>query len=363
MKSIYRVFAVLVLLTAAGPAYADTPAHYWSYGHGGTSGDIIEDVFVDDDNNVYLIGYFQGTADFGGGNLVSNGGNDIVVAKYDASGAHVWSQSFGGTSNDQGRAVTVDYFGNVIISGFFFDTVNFGGGNLVSAGNSDMFLAKYDASGNHVWSQRLGGTYIDQPQDIVTDGGANIYLTGTSWSDIDLGGGLHVNLGLGDAFLAKFNSGGGHTWSQFYASTGNDLGYGVAVDALSRVVITGQFTGTIDFGGGGVTSAGDFDIFLAKYGITGTHIWSQALGGSSGESPEAVAVGTDGTIAITGTFSDTVSLVERTWLPMEAMTFISRPMTRTGRICGARTSEASPLKTPAVWQSTRTGMCISRRGS
>jgi hypothetical protein len=69
---------------------------------------------------------------------------------------HFWSQRFGGTGTDTGKAVAVDAAGNVVVAGSFNGTVNFGGGNLVSVGGFDMFLAKYNANGVNQWSQRPG---------------------------------------------------------------------------------------------------------------------------------------------------------------------------------------------------------------
>ena len=74
---------------------------------------------------------------------------------------HQWSQSFGDSLVDEGAAVAVDASGNVLVTGFFSGTVDFGGGSLVSAGGREIFLAKYDGNGAHVWSQRFRGNRAD----------------------------------------------------------------------------------------------------------------------------------------------------------------------------------------------------------
>jgi hypothetical protein len=70
---------------------------------------------------------------------------------------HIWSRSFGDSDDDIGRAVAVDGSGNVILTGWFEGAVDFGGGLLTSVGDRDIFLAKYDMDGNHIWSRAYGG--------------------------------------------------------------------------------------------------------------------------------------------------------------------------------------------------------------
>jgi hypothetical protein len=80
--------------------------------------------------------------DFGGGPLTSDG-NDIFVAKYkEVEGSHLWSARFGGANSDLGNSVAVDANRNVVVTGSFRDTVDFGGGPLTSVGGSDIFLVK-----------------------------------------------------------------------------------------------------------------------------------------------------------------------------------------------------------------------------
>ncbi|MFQ5510416.1 MAG: FlgD immunoglobulin-like domain containing protein, partial [Candidatus Krumholzibacteriia bacterium] len=223
-------------------------------------------VAVDASGNVIVTGYFQGTVDFGGGPLVSAGNLDIFVAKYDASGVHQWSQRFGSTSPDAGFAVAVDASGNVIVTGYFRGTVDFGGGPLVGAGTSDIVVAKYDASGVHQWSQGFGSTSIDTGYRVAVDASGNVIVTGIFQGAVDFGGGPLVGAGNFDIFVAKYDANGVYLWSQRFGGGARDWGLGVAVDVFD-VIVAGTFlSGTVDFGGGTLTSAGGNDIFVAKYG-------------------------------------------------------------------------------------------------
>jgi hypothetical protein len=122
-------------------------AHLWSRGFGSTSFDQSLGVAVDASGNVVVTGVFRDTVDFGGGPLTSAGIGDVFVAKYSASdGSHLWSRGFGSTSSAAGLGVAVDANGDVVVTGVFSDTVDFGGGPLTSAGIGDVFVAKYSAS-------------------------------------------------------------------------------------------------------------------------------------------------------------------------------------------------------------------------
>ena len=306
MKAIQLLIISLALVLAAQPLGAQTPTHFFSHGYGGALNDYAEDIYVDDGNGVTVVGRFSGTANFGGGNLVSAGGDDIFVARYDDDGNHLWSQGFGSTSADQAYAVAVDFLGNVVVAGSFNLTVDFGGGGITTNGNVDIFLVKFDGFGNHQWSFGVGGTGADAPFDLAIDSGGNIYMVGLFNSTVNFGGGNLVSAGGSDIFVAKYSAAGGHSWSQRYGDTSADLAYGVALDDLERPVIGGSYRGTIDFGGGGLVSMGQADIFVAKYGITGIHMWSQNFGGPGSDRLDKLDVGGDGTVAFCGTFRDSI---------------------------------------------------------
>ena len=97
-----------------------------------------------------VLGYLKGQADFGGGFLTSAGSGDVYLVKRASDGSYVWSQRFGGTSDDKPRGIAIDASGNILITGYFSGTVSFGGASLTAGGTSSGFLAKYSATGAHV---------------------------------------------------------------------------------------------------------------------------------------------------------------------------------------------------------------------
>ncbi len=93
-------------------------------------------------------------------------------------GNHRWSKGLGGPSADRAFDVATDADDNVVIAGVFYYTADFGGGTLTSAGSGDIFVAKYDTDGNHVWSRQFGSTNFDQALDVATDAAGNVFLAG-----------------------------------------------------------------------------------------------------------------------------------------------------------------------------------------
>jgi hypothetical protein len=313
-RIILVAIALLTGLLQAGSAHALTPANSWSKQFGGGPGDTGNDggysVTIDAGGNVLVTGYFRGTVNFGGSNLASAGGTDIFVAKYSPTGVHQWSQRFGSTSDDFGQCVTADPSGNVLVTGSFTGTVNFGGGNLVSAGGTDIFVAKYNSTGVHQWSQRFGSTFTDSGQGIVTaPGGAIVYVTGYFMGTVDFGGGNLVSVNISkDIFVAAYGSTGLHLWSQRFGGISIDTGYSVATDWNASVIVTGSFGGAVNFGGAsGLGSAGLLDIFVAKYSSGGGHLWSQGFGSTSDDEGRSIATDASGNVVVTGSFAGTVN--------------------------------------------------------
>ncbi|MBW2734767.1 MAG: hypothetical protein JRH20_20460 [Deltaproteobacteria bacterium] len=164
------------------------PVHLWSTHMGSVDYDQSYDIAVDASGNIFVIGTFRGTVDFGGGPRVSAGARDIFLASYTSGGAHRWSKRFGGLTEDFGQALTVDRSGNVTITGYFEGTADFGSGPFTSAGRNDIFVASYDSNGVHRWSKRFGGSTYDGGYALAVDGSDNVIVSGQYWETMTFGG-------------------------------------------------------------------------------------------------------------------------------------------------------------------------------
>ena len=131
----------------------DASANYvWAKSFGGSNDEEGYSIAVDGSGNVVTTGFFYGTVDFdpgaGTSNLTSNG-YDIFVSKLNSTGAFVWAKNMGGSSADYGYSIAVDALDNVYTTGYFNLTADFdpgsGTSNLISKGNSDVFLSKLNS--------------------------------------------------------------------------------------------------------------------------------------------------------------------------------------------------------------------------
>jgi hypothetical protein len=243
----------------------------------------------------------------GGFDTSYNGADDIFVAKISPSGGHIWSTYLGGSSNDSGRGIAADAFGNVLVTGYTSSSGWVSGGFDTSFnGDRDAVVIKLSSAGNHLWSTYLGGSSHEVGWGIAVDAGSNVLVTGQTHSSGWASGGFDTSQnGDGDAFVGKISPSGGHIWSTYLGGSSGDVGYSIATDASGNALVTG-WTGSSGWVSGGFDTSynGGEDAFVAKINPSGGHIWSTYLGGSNDDSGLGIAVDATGNALVTGiTFS------------------------------------------------------------
>lgn len=187
----------LAMFDAAG-------AHLWSRRFGDIDQENVRRMCLDSAGNIYLTGLFTGTLDFGGGPLVCAGQEDFYLVKLDSSGAHLWSRLFGDTGSELGTCVTVDGEGDIVVAGMHREPIDLGGGMLPFVNGADIFLAEFKSStGAHLWSTSYGGQKEARPNRVAVDRDGDISMTGYFEETLDFGGDLLRCAGDVDVFLAK----------------------------------------------------------------------------------------------------------------------------------------------------------------
>jgi hypothetical protein len=253
----------------------------WAMTFGGTDLDWLAEIAFDGAGDLHATGSFYGTSDFDPTvedyELTSVGENDVFISKLD-SWVLVWAIHIGGAGTDEASDIHVDSAGNVYIAGFFEGTADFDPGpdvhELTSAGDRDVFISKLDAAGDLVWAHRIGGLSTDRGGGIAFDNAGDLYLTGTFGGQVDFdpGPGTHYltateTTGL---FILKLDADGNHVWAKKLGGPGLVSGGSLIVDDFGNAYIGGRFRWTIDFDPGPDThelssTADSHDGYLCRF--------------------------------------------------------------------------------------------------
>ena len=251
-KIIYALTIAILLLNSAK---GQTPQWIWAKYGLHTSYTEGFAACIDSDGNAYLSGFFNGNTLVFGNTTIVNSDNtsstfDIFIVKYDASGNLQWAKSAAGPgADDWCYDITCDESGNVILTGFFRGSyITFGNVTLTHPG---LFVVKFDGEGNVIWARDAIGS--SETRSIVTDVNNNVFITGWFNTSILQFGNITLNNGgspaIKDYFIAKYDSTGTILWAKKGGGIGHDQGMGISTDLAGNVYVTGDFKSpTISFG-------------------------------------------------------------------------------------------------------------------
>ncbi len=344
----------------------------WVKQVGNSNAERTNKAITDASDNIYLAGYFSGTLDIDGTNLTATGSNDVYLVKYDKDGTKQWAIQTGCDDNISFKDIEIDDSDNIYLTGDFEGNVTFGSSNLssttdnsylaqcnssgtwqwgvqtsspvytypyviaikgtdvywggemegattfgsttltTSSGVQHAFLAKYNTSGAFQWAKEItstgyAGTYgiaVDSNDDVIVTG----YTDGTS-----IIGTSTFNISNAAMFLAKYSSAGTFEWAKILEATNNIYGERVAIDANDNPIILGVYRGSTTFDGTAYTPVGFNDIFVAKYDTDGNPTWIKTGGGTSNDSGTDIVISSDGVIHITGSFIGTATFGDQTY--------------------------------------------------
>jgi hypothetical protein len=195
--------------------------HQWNQTYGGTDWEYGFSLVETSDGGYAITG---NTQSFG------EGARDFWLVKTDAMGNHQWNQTYGGELTDFGVSLVETSDGGYAITGFT---------NSFSVGGTDFWLVKTDAMGNHQWNQTYGGTSGDVGFSLVETSDGGYTITGYTWS---------FGAGQSDVWLVKTDASGNHQWNQTYGGTSQDEGRGLVETGDGGYAIIGR---TDSFGVGG----------------------------------------------------------------------------------------------------------------
>jgi hypothetical protein len=164
--------------------YDDAGNALWAKSFGGSDSEQGSCISTDGNGNVIMTGYYYSTEiSFATTTLKKTESYDVFVAKYDAAGNELWAKSAAGNSDDEAKGICTDANGNILLIGYFSSqTITFGGTTLTNTDHKgfskDIFIAKYDATGNLLWAKSIGGSVYDYGKSIAPGANGNVFFTG-----------------------------------------------------------------------------------------------------------------------------------------------------------------------------------------
>jgi hypothetical protein len=263
INSTFRTMSFAALSAAslgAATLLAATNAHAtWPQALGSLGKDNVVVVKTAPSGDLYVAGNFNGSMDIGGTTLISQGLQDVFVARLSASGGVIWARSAGGASVDVVRDIALDATNNIYLVGDYFANASFGGNSIGSgAQNYDGYIAKINTLGAWQWARTVGGGGNDRATGVVTAPGdssqippipESAVVVGAYFCSATFGGPVTRSLGNGrcgfgntDLFAARITASGDWVWARDRggSASGYDAASHIAIDSDNRIYVVGQ---------------------------------------------------------------------------------------------------------------------------
>lgn len=178
----------------------------------GKLGVHVNDLAFDDSYNLIMTGSLSDTTKFDSDRLVATGFTDFYIAKYQSDGKLIWIKQAGGNRTfTVGRQLIIDKEMNYIVAGDIDGKAIFESDTLAND-SRDIFLAKYNSESNLLWVKRINGTKYDRPSGLAIDNFNNIVLSGWFHGSIDFGAQTLVSRSRSDKFISEFSQAGHFRW-------------------------------------------------------------------------------------------------------------------------------------------------------
>jgi hypothetical protein len=224
-------------------------------------------VALDAGGNVFITSNFSGNCIIGGSPVTAVGLQDAYIQKLNFMGNIIWTRIISGFDDDAAYGLVIDIQGNVVVSGYFKGTINFGGLTKSSNANSqDIFLVKYDNFGGLLWVQSYGGTNSDYAGSVTVTSNNDIILAASFSMSTQIGSFPFTSNGGIDALVVYANASGIPLWVIKMGGTGTDQAIGITENS-GNIFCSGLFNATANFNGIAATSNGTGDAFLVKINV------------------------------------------------------------------------------------------------
>lgn len=297
----------------------------WAKASGASGNDVATSVTTDASGNAYVTGWFRNSLTLGSNTLVSKGNDDIFVYKSDSDGVIQWAFSHGGIGEDRGYGIKVDASGNIYVTGHFSGTDSVSSSVvLVSKGQTDLFVAKYNSSGTLQWASSGGSTSADRVNGMTMDANNNVYIAGWYGNFGGPGGGTTTatfgsssitTVGQQDGFAAAVNSSGSWQWATNIGGRQRDVAFDIFFNSRNNTLtVAGSYSDTMNVSASTLRSNGSSDAFFVVLGSgKGNILNGLGVGGRQLDNGYAVGQDVNGNLYLGGTFTGSIVIGGKTY--------------------------------------------------
>ncbi len=302
------LFTFLLLLIIA-PVLGQAQTGYKWLTDGGSSNfvEFAIDVDSDAEGNIYVGGEFADAAFLWDSTYTANGDNDMFLAKFDPYGNVIWVETFGGPQLDRIYGIDAGPDGSVFVTGYGKITFN----RPPAAGSRharDIIVARFDAQGNRIWGLALDGDVFSEGTDILGNELGECYISSRMETRSFFNNDTLVGNGAEDGMVAKFGTTGNHLWSVAMGGTMDDEYYAIGMDGNENLVAGGYFQGTATTGGQTLNGVNGEEACLVKMDSSGNVLWAVEFTGPGDEKITGVRCAPDGSIYFCGVFDGSINV-------------------------------------------------------
>ncbi len=313
MKKLF--LSVLILFSISATVFSQN--YKWSKTQGSTGDEQTWNLAIDSNDNSIAYGYFNNTIKLGSISKNSKGGRDHFLVKYDCGGTVQWVQTIGSSGDEFSYqlGMCVDKAGSIYITSAFAGSCTFSSANnsnktVSTNGGNDIYIAKYDKSGNVIWVKTYGSSGEDVGFDITLDDSNNIYATGKFSGQVSFGSKTLTSSGGTDVYVLKYDKNGNIKWVKQGSGSVDDDGIGVSVDSKHNVYVCGSAgygNGTVSFNNIQSLSSNYNSGFIAKLNINGDCQWLETIYSSGGDAMDKMTIDNLDNVYLTGTHAGNVT--------------------------------------------------------
>jgi hypothetical protein len=344
--------------TTTGTGGTGAPCGTFAQRYGGstaTDEDQSAGAVVDANGGAIVAGEFNGVMTVGAQKLTSAGGKDAFVVRLDAGGSIAWAKRYGSVTYDERvKAVAALPDGGAVLAGTFDGAVDFGGTTLTSIVGPDAFVLRLDAAGGRVFVLQLENA---DARAVAVDDGGDILVVG-DFKGTTTFGNIELTSPQSDVFAARVSPAGDVLAAKSYVFPAKAGALAVAAHA-GRTYLAGSFQGSVDFGTGLLTSAGSKDVFVARLTSSLDATFAKRFGDDTSQEARSVAVLSDGSVAIAGSFRGKLDLGGTTLVAdTQDDAFVGRLDENGGLVFGLRFGDADTQTARSIAVGSGDGLIV-----